>query len=555
MSNALTELRLYAVDDRSWPVRNWRLLVLLLCAVAAWWGVAVDLLTERILPNWGTPNLSLVQQLFGCHSYYIPAPLVLAAALVIAWRRVLRRGWRPWPTVASDRTAVAMLGIVCVMHLAGLLLYVRFASIVALILLVIAMLLLFGGWRAIRAHGLAIATLGFLMPMPAYVLNGLCSAADDFWIRIASLICSRAFDIPVLADRLTVATLGADGVVRTIVVARLCDSNALLALMVMFAWVGFCASWLRPRVRAIVFLAAVTLACAGHLARIVFLLLQMQSAAPDELQYTLPGEAVSLLLVFLPSALLTLTALMWRRDVLHGEKHSPHPVADRSTTLQAPRPTGVMLGAAVCVAVAASLLQGSPRRITTTNIAERLSPDQVVIDGVAFSASNISPEDVTRATLFSEDIAMRVYGNDSKRTAVLTAIIVSDSARNGVHPPELCMDHNVLAHEVVPVLHESGPVEMGGYLEESQDTLWYTLHTYFYGDRFTRSYVRQQSGVLWRAVSGGEYYGGAIYVRVPIARGDIAVARDHATQAAEQVLERLDLPLNLSQQTLTTETD
>jgi EpsI family protein len=178
------------------------------------------------------------------------------------------------------------------------------------------------------------------------------------------------------------------------------------------------------------------------------------------------------------------------------------------------------------------------------NIARQALPEALMIDGKEWRSHDYELDNDTLDMLETRDYLGRQYFR-SDAPSVEFSIVFSKDNRKGTHPPELCLEKLIVAKEVLTVAAVAGHVDM----EWRELTLQYPatraccVYIYKCGDRYTRSFWKQQFMILWNGLTKRDASGALIRLITPIVNNDVQAARERISEFVRVAVPYLDAGL------------
>ncbi|MCD4698966.1 MAG: exosortase/archaeosortase family protein, partial [Phycisphaerae bacterium] len=222
----------------------------------------------RWFPAWGRTGLSLYDRIVEGESYYTHGPLIQMVSLVIVLLLVRHTSIpvRPW-----RRTGLVLLVLSLLLHLMACRARVNFASGFAFIGVLVGLVLLLWGGRALKRLWFPIAILVFMVPLPDVTITNL-----NFTLRnyAAAGGVAVANALGVIAERMggrgNQVILEGD---KTLVIANVCNGLRTLISLLAFGALYAYVCRLRGVWRVGIFALAIPVAVVANSLRIVSLIL------------------------------------------------------------------------------------------------------------------------------------------------------------------------------------------------------------------------------------------------------------------------------------------
>jgi len=200
------------------------------------------------------------------HGYYSHGPLILPISAATAWLIVRNRGLPMQSTRASRIVAMVLLVGALLLHLASMYARVTFVSGFMLLPILTAIVLYLGGWRMLGRLWFPIAFLAFMIPLPDPAIGDI-----NFRLKIfAAQAATGLVNILGAPAYLRGAEIFLSGG-RTLTVEDACSGLRSLISLLAFATLFTYMCKLRGYKRLLLLLAAVPIAVAANIVRIVTL--------------------------------------------------------------------------------------------------------------------------------------------------------------------------------------------------------------------------------------------------------------------------------------------
>ena len=497
------------------PIVGWVLLIGALVAAFAHNFVAM---WHRWFPAWKYADMSLYDRFMEGESYYTHGPLIPVVSLIIT---VLLIRHVKIPIKPSRKLGGAVLGGSLLLHLVACLARVNFASVFALIGVLMGLVIWFWGAKSLRQLWFPIVLLLFMVPLPEvtiYKLNfKLKMFASEWGVTLANLV-------GVVVERSgNRVFLEGD---KSLVIANVCNGLRTLISLLAFGALYCYVCRLKGLWRWGLFAMTIPVAVASNSVRIVGLIVVADIWTPEIA--TGAYHDWSGIFIFVLAFLLMFSIerfVLWARAAA-GHPAEVAPLFDGATLepTDAPQwaPMSRVLGQGqafavgmvmVLVAVGAWWL-GRPgqSRMTATDMANVLPHDMVVVPGQApLPSYGLTMTERTLTILEHPSYFYRRYIAPDRR-AIDYCLIFSKDNRKGTHPPDQCLagsGEGIVAKGdvVVDGVEKWGTIPCREIVVQSGPVKQYFIYTYKCGDRYTESFWTQQfmifyNGVLSRNAGG-----------------------------------------------------
>ena len=272
-------------------------------AALPWWQIAVltlltfwlyaSILGHLVIQWWHDPNFS--------HGFFVP----LFSAFVI-WQerdRLCRIPVKPaWAGLLILAFALAVLVV-------GQLGAELFLARVSLLFLGAGLIVLFLGWKFLRALSFPLAFLSLMIPIPTIVFNQITFPLQLLASRAAAATLPL-FSVPILREGNVIILPS-----MALEVAEACSGiRSLMSLVTLAVIYGYVAEK-RVAVRWLLALASIPISVAANSARIIGTGLLVQYWDPDKAQgffHTFSGWLIFVVSLFMLYVLHGLTRILWR---------------------------------------------------------------------------------------------------------------------------------------------------------------------------------------------------------------------------------------------------
>jgi EpsI family protein len=521
--------------------------------ILAAWAPAAGLIWHRWFPDWDMSGLTLDQRLTGGTSYYVHAPLGVAAAVLMALWTFRRRGLPAWATPRAAGVGAAVLVLCGLIHVVSLLARLPSGSGFALVGTLAALALLWGGTTMLRAYAPPIVFLALMVPLPASLLDSLSlwlkhlAAASAVWLvdQVLGLHTHLEGSRICLPDRF-------DGMPQFLWVDGVCSGlRSLLALVSFGAFFALFARLRRPG-RVVVLAAAVPVAIGCNIIRIALLVVaaahfgtevaRLGSGLHDGLGALM--YAVALGVFFVLEWLIPRLGRLLGRDWIAARYLPPrsHP---GPTDLRTWRPGAWAILAAVALG---SWWAAAPSPVAPHgDLARTAVADTLDLPGGAYFGTDHALPAETLLELGTDDYLWRTYASGPHEADLGLLIVFSPENRKSVHPPEGCLEGEGNHLSSVAAVDVTGP---GGrtypmrelVCDRDGHTTFY-LYVYKCGPRYTRSFLGQQLQLIAGSLLGHNPGAALIRISAPVRDDGPDSARALARAAAQRLLPEIDAHL------------
>ncbi len=529
----------------------------------AWWGTFFHI-WDRWFPHWKHTRMDLMDRLTAGDSYYTHGPLVIITGLIICFFIYRRIGAPVARTTSSNAAGWVLLIMSLMLHLVSVVAGVAFASGFSLIGVLLALMLLWGGWPLMRAYWLPAAILIFAVPLPEVAIDDLNFRLKIVAANTSVWVTNNVFGIPVNLDGSEVQLLpNADGTPKTLMVEDVCSGLRSLISLTFFAALFAMVCRVKGAWRIVMLVLAVPVAIAANVVRITSLTLVShwfgtKAADQDSAFHGASGLlvfAVALAILFaMEWAIIKLAGIFkrdWTDERLLGYLDRIPPVRRASLGLWRPGLVGVMIAATVL----SVLLAREPAPSDRTALAKSLLPMSLTMaDGRVFAAHgpDLEMTKLEMEILENPSYLYRRFRHQGTGRAFEVLVVFSANNRKAVHPPEICLKgggFNVVEREVVPVaMPDREAVPMQQLLAQWNNQATYFLYVYKSGEHYTPSFFMQQATVFYNGFVGRLYgsdpAGALIRITVSAPQNGQAEAHDLLLTVAQQVMPQIDKGLS-----------
>jgi exosortase len=445
-----------------------------------------------------------------------------------------------------------------ILHLLSLTAGVSFVSGYALLPMLGGLVLLWGGWALLRAYGLPILILIFMVPMPEVAVADLNFELKMIASRAAAWITDRVFQVGVVVDGSSVYLPGHTAAApKVLLVEDVCSGLRSLIALTFFAALFALVCRVKGWWRLFLLLMAVPVAVACNVVRITALNLVadrwgVEAASETSAFHSASGLAVfALALGFmfaLEMGIISLGRVLkraWLDQRLLGYLDDI-PRGGEAPNLWRSAPLLTLAG----VAVLSVIFTRTPARTEIKGVIAAVAPRQVTLaDGRQFRAlpddRRMTPKELeileNPAYLFREFVAPSGGAFD---------VLVTFSANNrkAIHPPDICLKGSGYDTVEKTIRYIPMPGRAPIKVRELRSVLggrdYIFLYVYKCGASYTPSFFWQQALVFWNGLAG-RFYGDAptgalIRFGVRADKDGIERARSLALNAAETLLPQID---------------
>jgi EpsI family protein len=447
-----------------------------------------------------------------------------------------------------------LLGLSLLLHVSSLYARVMFPSGFALIGVLAALLLLWGGRPLLRAYWLPVAFLAFMVPLPMDWIFKLNFQLKFFAGNSALWLTNHVFHVPAIMDGATIIfEPAADGTPKELVVESVCGGLRSLISLICFAALFAVVCRAKGAWRLVILGLSVPIAIACNIVRITALNLVadrvgVDAAGPSSVFHNFTGLLlfiVALALLFGVEQLILLAGRLLHRDWSDNRLLG---FLDPLTRGGGGAPPATLRPAVLlALALSAGLSVWWANQAVAQNssgVARHAVPASITINGEAFASVDETLDAQTLAILETNDYVYRRFYNTATRREADLLIVFSPDNRKGTHPPDVCLEGG--GEEIV---HKADcPVEVAGrgrvvlreLVSAKDNRQMFHLYVYKCGDDYTNSYWMQQLKILVNGLTSRNAAGALIRFTVPIRGGGVEAARDLAVKAASELLPSID---------------
>lgn len=524
------------------------LLAMTALIAATWYRTLLDM-WGRWYPAWQQTHRPFMDRLIEGHSYYAHGPLAVIASMAVAWS-IHRRIGCPIQRKRSSSVVggVLLIGTLSI-HLLSLWSQITFTSGCALIGVMMALLLLTGGWSLARAYFAPVMLLIFMVPLPMIWISQL-----NFDLKIAMAHWAATW-----VEAITHITTEIDGSALLIHLPdatwhtlRIEDSCSGLRNLVALSWFAalFAVVCQLPTIGRWAILAmAIPVALIVNVVRIFLLIvlthdLGMEAVAEDTAahQWIAIGVFVVALLMF----------ILIERVVLFVKFHCPTnvsvgvpPMIHRShdNRLHPPlsRWAWVVMIATASVTVGLHRLNHRP-----TPIIWRASSINSLfwLGSEAFRGYDLGLTDRFKGLLGTEHILHRRYINRSGTSQADLLLVHDNAGRRSIHPPEVCLEaigaRTVAEQDVSVSMPDGRCIVMRQMITQHGLLKFCHLYVYRCDAGYTVSFFDQQMKSVLNRLRRGHSNNSLVRISVPDLHRNMSITRRLAAQIAQQLLPQVE---------------
>ncbi len=534
------------------------LLIMFALLILGWHRTLIDM-WMRWFPAWHKHALTFSDRFTQGESYYTHGPLVPLVSLILAIFIHRCVGLPSVRTRTASLIGVAIFVFSLAMHLlsASPGARVMFVSGFALIGVITGLLLIYGGWPLLRAYGVPVALLVFMVPLPQVAIVDLNFQLKFLAGRAAIWVTHHVFAVPAVMDGSYIYLPPDDlGYPKTLVIENVCSGLRSLISLVWFASLfavicRVCGVW-----RWLMLAMAVPVAMACNVARITVLNLvahhfSVEAAAPRGWVHQLTGLlvfALALATLFAIEQAIILFANTFKRPwvdprllgFLAGLRRFP--LAKPGDWPRYPL-VALALAAAACVYWSAY----TPSRVIG-GILTLTVPATVTIDNTTFTGHDHELDARTLAVLENPLYLQQRFTDPDSARFVDLLVVFSQDNRKATHPPEVCIEgsgHNITAKNqyLIPV-PGLGDLPVRELITQQGGKSNCFLYTYKCEDRYTASFFSQQASVFINGLLGRDASAAMIRFYVQAGPQGIETSRQFVRQAAQALLPQIHRSLN-----------
>ncbi|MDY7009927.1 MAG: EpsI family protein [Planctomycetota bacterium] len=505
----------------------------------------------RWFPAWGRTGLSLYDRIVEGESYYTHGPLIPLVSLLIVFLLLRHTSIpvRPW-----RRTGLIVLVLSLLLHLIACRARVNFASGFAFIGVLVGLVLLLWGGRALRRLWFPIAFLVFMVPLPDVTITNW-----NFTLRnyAAAGGVAVANALGVIAERMggrgnQVILEGG----KTLVIANVCNGLRTLISLLAFGALYAYVCRLRGVWRLGLFALTIPVAVIANSLRVVSLIIIADiwdTETATGFFHDFSGVLIFVLAFLMMFGLERL--ILWLRrmagrpaevlPLFHGARRTDDDEGQWSRIVGAVG--GKWGGAAVVLvllsAVGAWWLNRSLPAVWNKQVAMKALPAVLNIGGRDLKSLELPLEDRVLTILETRDYLNRRYGFGSPEW-IGVCVIFSQDNRKGTHPPDLCLEgsgQGIVAKGNVVVSDVEGrsSVPCRELIVQYGRSRQYFLYTYKCGGRYTSSFWSQQLIIFVNGFLDRNASGALIQISTPVTT-DVPDARKRCEQMIRAAIPHLD---------------
>lgn len=495
----------------------------------------------RWFPAWKRSDLDFYHRLIEGESYYTHGPLILLLCVLMTWLLVRYTKIEIRPCRWAKIVGWCGFGAFMFVHLAACLARVNFVSGFALIGMLLSLIVLIWGWRALRRLWFVPVFMAFMVPLPevtiAQVNFRLKMLAADTGVHLADFL-----GIVVFRDGNKVFIEGD----KVLVIANVCNGLrtiiSLLAFGAMYAYV----CRLRGVWRWFLFFMAIPVALLSNTIRILSLII-VADLSTAEFASGWYHDISSLLIFVLAFLLMFLVeqCIIWiyrmlgkplkvvplfadcrRTDLNDGQIHR---FCDALASWRS-WIAGVLL---VLLSIEAGILNRSEPPHATSAMLSDAMPMAFDIDSKRYLGYPVDIDPRTLTILENPGYLSRQYASDDHKGDIEVTVFFSRDNRKGIHPPDLCLEgggDSIIEKDVVQI----DGVQCRSLLFLHDDQLYYMLYTYKCGKSYTLSFWRQQMTIFLNGLLERNSTGALIRVATPVVVGQGADRQAAISQAASR---------------------
>ncbi len=537
--------------------------MLLLAIIAVAWHSTFRWMFLRWFPGWdttfGKADLAFTKRFTIGDSYYSHGPLVPVACLVMGWLIYRRLGAPVRRTRGSTLAGWALFSGSLLLHVASVFARVGFTSGFALIGALAGLLLVTGGWPLLKAFGLPVVFLVFMVPLPEVTISGINFELKRIAGEASLTVTNHVFGIPaVMEGSFIFLPPGPDGQPKSLLVGNVCGGLRSLISLTWFAALFAVVCRSRGGWRALMLLLAVPVAVLSNVVRITILNVGAHFWGTHVASEGHPLHDWSGLLVFVVALaiLMTVDAVIvglgqtlgrpWSDRRLLGFLEGVRGEPGAKLRLLRPAVVGAMLLTAVLSVIYARQSAAQNR----SDFARSAVPMQIAFAGVPQVGADFTIDDRSLAILETRDYLFRRFrplGSDPRQVDPVDLVIVfSPDNRKGTHPPDVCLEGGgaqIVSRRTQRLdLPGIGEVSLREFV--TQDNGLSTMHMFVYkcGDRYTISFWVQQITIFLNGLTGRNAAGALIRFTLPVsATGvDEEAVRRRLLDAAAALMPEID---------------
>ncbi len=511
----------------------------------------------RWFPSWDKVKWSLSDRLTEGDSYYTHGPMVPAVSLLIAFLIYRKVGTPTERTFFANFIGGVALAASLLVHVLSVYARVMFPSGFALIGVLAALLLLWGGWTLLKAYWLPVAFLVFMVPLPMDWIFKLNFQLKFFAGESALWITNHIFKVPAIMEGATIILEpGPDGLPKELVVENVCGGLRSLISLICFAALFAVVCRVKGPWRIFMLLMAVPVAMATNIVRITSLNLVanyygVDAAGPNSTFHDMSGLLVfivALAMLFGIEQIILFAGRMLKRNwadtrLLGFLDGIPRGSGASPATL---RPTVLF---ALLLSAGLSLFWSTKAVAqNNSNVARHAVPQTIMIDGKKFESADETLDELTLAILETNDYVYRRFFDRASHREADLLIVFSPDNRKGTHPPDVCLEGggDQIVHKADISLDVPGPGHIVLRELVSQRGARQIYHMYIYkcGDEYTNSYWSQQFKIVLNGLTRRSTSGALIRFSVPMDGNDLEKARELGLNAARELMPAIHKGLN-----------
>lgn len=520
--------------------------VSMILLAVGWFHTFLEIWATRWFPAWGARDLGLWRRLTGGDSYYTHGPLAPAVCLVLAIYIYRRVGAPAKRTTAATAVGWAGLVMMSALHLLGAMAFMKFLSCLALIGVLGCLLLLWGGWRLLRAYWAPVVFLFFMAPLPMDTIAKLNLKLKFIATDAALWLTNEMMGVPALRDGAYV--LLPQG--KRMVVENVCGGLRSLIALTFFAALFAVVCRVKGGWRVFMLLMALPVAIGCNIVRITGLNVvahydSVEAAAEGAWFHDYSGLFVFILAL---GVLFGLEALV----ILLGKWSGRDWVDQRLLPFLSSVPTGgavrimqpTLLLFLLLIALASAYLGQLDRSHNISDVAHRAVPDEVWVGDRRYTSQAMTLSPRVLQILQTNDYVYRRYASFDHPEGFDLLIVFSTNIRNGAHSPDVCLE--AAGEQIIGKydhqfeLLDHAELNMRELLTQHNDRQ--TCHYFVFksGDSYTTSYLKQQITIVLNGLLRRNTAGALIRFTIPVADHDRQEARETLNEVITAMMPQID---------------
>lgn len=511
----------------------------------------------RWFPSWDKVKWSLGDRLTEGDSYYTHGPMVPVVSLLIVFLIYRRVGAPTARSVSANVIGGVVLAASLLLHLLSVYARVMFPSGFALIGVLGALVLLWGGWPLLRAYWLPVAFLAFMVPLPMDWIFKLNFQLKFFAGETSLWITNHVFRVPAIMDGATIILEpDANGNAKQLVVENICGGLRSLISLISFAALFAVICRAKGPWRIFMLLMAVPVALATNIIRITSLNLVanyygVDAAGPNSTFHGLSGLLVfivALAMLFGIEQVILVAGRLLKRDwadtrLLGFLDGLPRGTGAPPATLRPAVLLALLLTAGLSLFWSTQAVARN-----SSGVARRAVPESITIDGKKLVSVDETLDEVTLAILETNDYVYRRYIDRPSRREADLLIVFSPDNRKGTHPPDVCLEGGgeqiVHKADVSVDVAGVGRIVLRELVSEWNGRQMFHMYIYKCGNEYTNSYWAQQLKIVMNGIARRNTAGALIRFTVPMGNGGLDSARELALKAARELMPAIDKGLH-----------